>query len=210
MKKTHTTPYHPQGNAGPEIFNMTLLDMLGTLNCDQKQDWKKYVSSLVYFYNCTPHESTKFTPYELMFGRKPKLPIDLEYESEREDNQSKSTKEYINDLKDRLEQTRKIIESHTEKAKKKQKKYYDRKTKSVELSVGDRVLVKKVAFEGKHKIADKFEEEPYTIIEQPRPEIPVFKVKSESSGLEKTLHRNLLLKIEGKDREKETEWGSQI
>ena len=207
MKKTHTTPYHPQGNAGPERFNRTLLDMLGTLNCDQKQDWKKYVSSLVYFYNCTPHESTKFTPYELMFGRKPKLPIDLEYENVREENQSKSTKEYINNLKDRLEQTRKILESHTEKAKNKQKKYYDKKARSVELFVGDRVLVKKVAFEGKHKIADKFEEEPYTITEQPRPEIPVFKVKSESSGIEKTLHRNLLLKIEGKDRENEIEEG---
>ena len=65
--------------------------------------------------------------------------------------------------------------------------------------------MKKVAFEGKHKIADKFEEEAYRITQQPRPEIPVFKIKSESSGLGKTLHRNHLLKIEGKDREKETD-----
>ena len=126
MKKSHTTPYHPHGNAGPERFNRTLLDMLGTLNCDQKQDWKKYVSSLVYFYNCTPHESTKFTPYELMFGRKPKLPIDLEYECVSGESQAKSTKEYINDLKDRLEQTRKILELHLCKAKQK-KKFMTRK-----------------------------------------------------------------------------------
>ena len=46
----------------------------------------------------------------------------------------------------------------------------------------DRVLVRKVAFDGNHKIADKFEEETYEVVEQPSQEIPVFKVKSASSG----------------------------
>ena len=48
MRKTHTTPYQPQGNAGPERFNRTLLDMLGTLENEKKQDWKKYIASLVF------------------------------------------------------------------------------------------------------------------------------------------------------------------
>lgn len=56
-------------------LNITLLDMLGTLQPDQKQNWKKYIV-LVYAYNCTPHETTKAAPFELMFERKPKLPID--------------------------------------------------------------------------------------------------------------------------------------
>ena len=101
-----------------------------------------------------------------------------------------------------MDKTKEIVEKHTGRAKDKNKKFYDRKAKAVQISVGDTVLVKRVAFDGKHKIADKFEEEAYKVIEQPRPEIPVFKVKSES-GKEKTLHRNLLFKVEEEENDEE-------
>ena len=41
-----------------------------TLMEEQKPNWPTYVPSLVYAYNSTPHASTGFQPYELMFGRK--------------------------------------------------------------------------------------------------------------------------------------------
>lgn len=191
MKKSHTTPYHPQGNAGPERFNRTLLNMLGTLENDQKKDWKRYVNSLVYYYNCTPHETTKFSPYELLFGRKPKLPIDVMFQSVATKDISKSTEEYLEDLQERMEQAHQIVQKHTEKAKARQKQYYDKKTKPVKITVGDEVLVKRLAFDGKHKLQDKFEEEVYLVEEQPREDLPVFRVKS-PSGRERTLHRNKL------------------
>lgn len=50
--------------------------MLGTLEPQKKIDLEKYLRSLTFAYNCTRHETTKFSPYELMFGRKPRLPID--------------------------------------------------------------------------------------------------------------------------------------
>ena len=41
------------------------------------------------------------------------------------------------------------------------------------------MLVKVVAFDGKHKIADHWEDHPYIVISQPNPNIPVYKVSRE-------------------------------
>ena len=76
ISKSRTTPYHPSGNGLTERMNRTLLDMLGTLDPSQKQDWKSEVAPLVHAYNCTRHETTGHAPYLLMFGRMPRLAID--------------------------------------------------------------------------------------------------------------------------------------
>ncbi|VDI53176.1 Hypothetical predicted protein [Mytilus galloprovincialis] len=71
-----------------------------------------------------------------------------------------------------------------------------RKLDQPSYKTGDRVLVKILAFDGKHKLADKWEEDPYQIVNQPNKEIPVYEVKKENgTGRKKTLHRNLLLPI---------------
>ena len=77
-----------------------------------------------------------------------------------------------------------------------QKSNYDVRARAAILNVGDRVLVKIVTYDGKHKIADKWEDSPYEVISQPNKNIPVFKVKREDGeGRCRVLHRNLLLSI---------------
>ena len=77
ITKTRTTPYHPQGNAQTERFNLTLLAMLGTLEEDKKKAWPEFVAPLVHAYNCTRHASTGYSPHFLMFGQQLRPPIDL-------------------------------------------------------------------------------------------------------------------------------------
>jgi hypothetical protein len=60
-----------------ERFNRTLLNMLWSLESHQKQNGKAYLGPMIHSYNCTRHASTGQTPYLLMFGRNPRLPIDV-------------------------------------------------------------------------------------------------------------------------------------
>ena len=174
-EKTRTTIYHPVGNGLNERYNRTLLNMLGTPEEAQKKDWKKYVPSLVYAYNCTKHETTKMSPSELMFGRKSKLPINSAFETPVESSySSQDTKKYLEDLRDRMKTTQNIVKRYTEKAQMKQKEQFDKRANASKIMAGDRVLVKILAFDGKHKIADRFEEDVYTVIEQTIPDIPVY------------------------------------
>jgi transposase InsO family protein len=79
IHQSRTTPYHPMGNGQCERFNRTLLEMLGSLEPDQKKDWKSYIAPLVHAYNCTRHESTSYSPFFQMFNCHPRLPVDLAF-----------------------------------------------------------------------------------------------------------------------------------
>lgn len=176
-------------------MNRTLLGMLGTLDNSVKADWKAYINPLVHAYNCTPHDSTNVSPYELMFGRKPKLPIDMKFDKAFTDDNTRTTREYLEDLHHRIVKTQEIVKKHIEKSQVRQKHHYNKKAKAVKIEVGDKVLVRQLSFDGKHKISDKFEEDVYIVKEQIRPDIPVYKAESEETGTVKTIHRNHLLPV---------------
>lgn len=103
IQKVRTTPYHPRGNP-VERFNRTLLQMLGTLENKDKSHWREFVKPLVHAYNCTRNDVTGFSPYELMFGRQPRLPVDLAFGLPMS-QELKSHSQYVHDLKGRLEES---------------------------------------------------------------------------------------------------------
>ena len=196
IEKSRTTPYHAMGNGQVERFNRTLLGMLGTMEPIKKSDWKTYVPSLVHAYNCTKHESTEYSPFFLMFGRQPRLPVDLLLGSADDNEDGNTYEDYVNTLRDRLRSAYDLAASHVAKAQKSQKQRYDLKARCNRVVIGDRVLIRNVGLQGKNKLADRWKEDVFLVISQPQPEIPVFEVKPEAGrGRKRVLHRNLLLPI---------------
>ena len=96
-----TLGYHPQTNGQCKCFNVTLISMLGTLPKKTKSTWREQVPTLVHAYNCTKNSSTGFSPYYLIFGCKPHLPIDLIFGTNLADLKGNHIT-YIENLKKRM------------------------------------------------------------------------------------------------------------
>ncbi|KAG1925816.1 interleukin-1 receptor accessory protein-like 1-A [Pimephales promelas] len=191
IHKIRTTPYHPRGNP-VERFNRTLLQMLGTLENEKKSRWKEFVKPLVHAYNCTRNDTTGYAPYELMFGRLPRLPVDLAFGLPAE-SPAKSHSQYIKDLKERLRESYEIAKKNSAKIAKRNKGRFDKRVIDSTLEVGDRVLVRNVRLRGKHKLADKWEQGVQEVVKRAG-DLPVYTVRPVGqSGPLRTLHRDLLL-----------------
>lgn len=78
VHKSHTTPYHPMGNGSCERMSR----ILGDDTCSASQGEISMALSIeTLTYNCMVHETTGIAPFMLMFGRVPRLPVDMVFGS---------------------------------------------------------------------------------------------------------------------------------
>ena len=127
-----------------------------------------------------------------MFGRHPRIAVDVALGR----HESEFGSDYVKKLKEQLRKAYEMAEKNSRNSQGDQKKFYDRKVRGAVLAPGDRVLVRKVGLKGMQKLADRWSEEVYVVIDQPNSDIPVYRVKLEvGRSAVKTLHRNLLLPL---------------
>jgi len=142
IEKTRTTPLHPQSDGQVERFNRTLVEMLrGKLQPDQK-DWDLQLPMCMMAYRSAVHESTGFTPNQLMLGREVEVPLDVI--TQPPPDAPLTPVEYVEALQKRLTQAYEDTRLHLKQAAVRQKRNYDKKLAWKPLQPGDSVWLHNV------------------------------------------------------------------
>ncbi|XP_072180111.1 uncharacterized protein [Diadema setosum] len=144
IRHVTTTPYHPQCNGLVERFNGTLKQMLNKMCEERPTDWDRYIDPLLFAYRETPQDSTGFAPFELLYGRVVRGPLMLVKELWTEENtepETKSTYQFVLDLKEKMEKTCDIARNELLKSHERYRQNYNRKARQRSFKVGDEVLV---------------------------------------------------------------------
>jgi len=195
IAKSRTTPYHPEGNAQCERFNRTMHNLLRSLPPEKKRKWPEFLPELVYYYNSTPQASTGLSPYFLMFGREPKLPVDFALGTvmDSSDVPAQSQCEWVTAHKERLRTAHELAAANLNSASEKRLKRHNVVAKESAIPVGTRVLLRSHPL-GRHKIQDYWDATPYRIVD--RLQDNVYRVQlADGSGHCKTVGRRELLDL---------------
>ena len=131
-----TTPYHPQTDGLVERFNKTLKSMLRKAATQEGKDWDRLIPHLLFAYREVPQSSTGFSPFELLYGRKVRGPLEDAWENSQ--NTDESVISYVLTIRERLAE---LVKENMEASQKLQKQWYDKKAKDRDLKGGDQVLV---------------------------------------------------------------------
>ena len=139
-QKVNTTAYHPQTDGLVELFNCTLIDMLAKTTAKQGTDWDQRLPYVLFAYRSSLQESTKESPFYLLYGRDPRLPTE-HILTPPGDRSTHDLDDYKSELIVRMAEAWKLARSQVEKAQQWQKKQHNRLSSDAEFHMGDRVYV---------------------------------------------------------------------
>lgn len=167
--------------------------MLRTLPENQKSRWKDSLNEVVHAYNCTRNDVTGFSPFYLLFGRSPRLSVDLMF-GLSPDEACVTHRGYAEKWQIAMKEAYSLAAKNNLQSTVAGKKQYDKKVRFSSLQPGDRVLVRNLPERGgPGKLRSYWEQQILVVVGQ-RGNLPVYEVRPEGkTGKPRVLHRNLLL-----------------
>ena len=143
VKRIRSTPYHPQTDGLVERFNGTMKMMLRKFVNRSQTDWDECLPYLLFAYREVPQASTGFSPFELLYGRKVRGPLDILKEEWTgcADEGKVPVAAYVVEMRDRLKEMAELVHHNLDRAQRQQKTAYDKGSKPRSFHVGEEVLV---------------------------------------------------------------------
>ena len=164
IRPIRTSPYHPQTDGLVERFNKTLKAMVRKMTITEGRSWDKLLPYVLFAYREVPQASTGFSPFELLYGREVRGPLDVLWESwEQPTSTDENIVAYVLKMRDRLAEMSESVHENLSRAQQTQKQWYDRTAHTRRFNPGDRVLV--LLPTSTHKLRAQWQG-PFTITEK--------------------------------------------
>jgi hypothetical protein len=132
-KLIRSSAYHPQTDGQTERINQILEDMLRACVIQYDKHWDKSLALAEFSYNNSYQSSLKMAPFEALYGRQCRIPLNWSQTGEREI--------FGPELVTEVEEKVKIIRNNLKVAQSRQKSYTDKRRKPIQFEVGDFVYL---------------------------------------------------------------------
>ena len=129
-----STAYHPQSSGQVERVNQILEDMLRACVIAFGPNWEKCLPMAEFSYNNSFQASIGMAPFELLYGRPCRTPLNWSETGERS--------LFGPDLIKEAEEQVRIVREKLKAAQSRQKSYADRRRRALEFEIGDHVYLK--------------------------------------------------------------------
>ena len=199
IRKTRTTPLHPESDGMVERFNRTLVQEIAKRCRHGQSDWDLYIPTILMAYRSAEHEATGYTPAQLMLGRELRLPLDLLFERPPDAQAQVSMPEYVKSQRDMMCTVRAQTEKNLSIAAGTMKRRTDVKATQEALEEGDEAwLYNPKRKKGQSPKLSSPWEGPYRIIK--RLSAVTYRIQRSRHAACKVVHFNRLWKARGSPR----------
>lgn len=166
IKHNFTVPYRHE-SVGTVERNHRFFNQYFRAFIENTSQWEEYLNYFTFCYNTSPHSSfnDKYSPYQLVFNKDPNIPEDLIREISPIYNIDNFAREAKYRLQVAHEEARKLLI----KSKEANKRLYDKRSREVNLSIGDEVYIETLPY-NKHKNVNQG---PFTIISIDEPNVTI-------------------------------------
>ncbi|ELR14558.1 GapPol polyprotein [Acanthamoeba castellanii str. Neff] len=141
VHKVNTTPYHPQTDSLVERFNGTLESLLTKFRNNHQDNWDDLLPYALSAYRTSVHEATGDTPFYLLYGRDPYLPVDITSRAVKSGSAT-TPERHKSELVDRLRDAYAYARANQERAQQSDQRAFDHHWEQSHYYAGDKVWLR--------------------------------------------------------------------